>query len=313
MSIRGLYRVEDTMGMAPRFGGGGQEDIQTWVYTNLLPTYLPGFEGWAIDYIAEAAALSLGNFYEYTGETYAAQDANETDGIAAVATRGESGAQIELDGKAHLEDLYDGNKIGINPKLDAFLAAKLAELMEDLDWEILPSILNSHAFSFGGSEHNVAEAKAAALVMRKINEFARMYYGDYTHERGLQEQGMIHATPYGLQCIRDMEMLRQAGLYAREYAQGGYQDAWDSWNEAQIIPLRNLDIVGNATRTILGTVRNQMTSYYKPPKLATIAGLAITGLSLYSMFSGTSLNPYAKSAEPPTKALEGWSSLGPLE
>lgn len=125
-----------------------------------------------------------------------------------------------------------------------------------------------------------------------------MYYDDYTQERDLQEDGMIHATPYGLQCIRDMEMLRKAGVYAREYEQGGYQDAWERWNEEQILPMRNLDILGNAVRTILSTYRQQTTTYYKPPVWSQIAGIALAGLSLYSMFSGTSINPYSKGALP---------------
>jgi hypothetical protein len=120
-----------------------------------------------------------------------------------------------------------------------------------------------------------------------------MFYDDYVHERSLMQQGMAHATPYGLQCIRDMEMLRQAGIYAREFDQGSKMDAWERYNETVILPVRNLDILGNATRTILGTTRISSTQYYKPPKWTQIAGLAITGLSLYAMYSGTSLSPYS--------------------
>lgn len=87
-------------------------------------------------------------------------------------------------------------------------------------------------------------------------------------------------------------MLRQAGMYAREYSQGSLQDVWEQHNEAQILPIRNLDIAGNATKTILSTTRTSATTYYGPSKLSQIAGLAVAGLSLYSMFSGTSQNPY---------------------
>jgi hypothetical protein len=57
-------------------------------------------------------------------------------------------------------------------------------------------------------------------------------------------------------------------------------------------PIRNLDILGNAVRTILSTYRQTSTKYYRPSTIAQIAGVAIAGLSLYSMFSGTSMSPY---------------------
>ena len=158
----------------------------------------------------------------------------------------------------------------------------------------MPTIQHQHVFSFGGSDHNVAEALASKLMMAKINEIAKMFYDDYVHERSLMQQGMSHATPYGLQCIRDMEMLRQAGVYAREYDQGYKMDAWERYNEAAILPVRNLDILGNAVRTVMATTRSATAKYYKPPVWSQIAGIAMTGLSLYSMYSGTSLNPYTK-------------------
>jgi hypothetical protein len=135
-------------------------------------------------------------------------------------------------------------------------------------------------------------------MMGKINEIAMMYYEDYRHERTLQEQAMSHATPYGLQCIRDMEMLRQGGVYVREYLQKGYENDWEKWNDEMILPIRNLDILGNACRTILATYRQTATKYYRPPAIAQIAGAAIAGLSLFTMFTQTSLNPYANPQAP---------------
>lgn len=281
-------------GMYPCVSGGGGGNSTT--YTNLLPTYIPGVQAAVEEWMAAAITLSSSNFSAYTDPTYAAQNADETDGIAAVATRGRYGSTIELDGKAHLRNLYDGLKLNVNTKIASFYAAQIAELIQSFDEEVLPAIRKNYVFAWGGSEHNVAEAIAAEKMMGKINEIAKMFYDDYVHERSLMQQGMAHATPYGLQCIRDMEMLRQAGVYTREYDQGSKMDAWERYNEAAILPVRNLDILGNAVKTILSTTRIATAQYYKPPKWTQIAGMAITGLSLYSMFSGTSLNPYMKGA-----------------
>jgi hypothetical protein len=276
--------------------GGGSGGGNSVVYTNLLPTYIPGVQAKVEEWMTAANALSSSNFSAYTDPTYAAQDTNETDGIAAVATRGRYGSTIELDGKAHLRNLYDGLKLNVNTKIASFYAAQIAELIQSFDEEVLPAIRRNYVLAWGGSEHNVAEAIAAEKMMGKINEIAKMFYDDYVHERALMQQGMAHATPYGLQCIRDMEMLRQAGVYAREFDQGYKMDAWERYNEAAILPVRNLDILGNAVRTIMSTSRTATSKYYKPPVWSQIAGVAITGLSLYAMYSGTSLNPYMKGA-----------------
>jgi len=275
-------------------GGGGSTDVVS--YTNLLPTYIPGIQTWATEYLSEAVskAAAPGNFTEYTDPTYAAQDANELAGITALALRGFSGAAIEAYGKDYLRDLYDGLKINTNSKIAAFYVKRIEALLEEFDESVMPIIQHQHVFAFGGSDHNVAEARAAKIMMAKINEIAKMFYDDYLIERQLQHQGMAHATPYGLQCIRDGEMLRQAGAYEREYAQGALQDAWDHYNEVLILPVRNLDIAGNSIKTILSTSRTQTTQYHKPSTLSQIAGFAIAGLSLYSMYSGTSMNPYTK-------------------
>jgi hypothetical protein len=73
-------------------------------------------------------------------------------------------------------------------------------------------------------------------------------------------------------------------------------DAWERYNEAAILPVRNLDILGNAVRTVMSTSRTATAKYYKPPMWTQIAGAAMTGLSLYAMYSGTSLNPYSNTA-----------------
>jgi len=268
------------------------------MYTNLIPTYIPGFQNWAVDYMTSAAALqAAGNYSPYPNPIYAAQNADETDGIAALATRGRFGSAVELDGKAFLRDLYDGLKINTNSKVAAYYAKRIEALLQEFDEDVLPVIRHQHVFAFGGSDHNVAEAKASEKMMAKINEIAAVFYEDYAIERSLQERGMAHATPYGLQCIRDMEMLRQAGIYAREWLQGSYDSAWEQWDENELLEVRNLDILGNATRTILSTYRQTTTKYAKPSAISQIAGIALAGLSLYSMFASTSVSPYAKGGE----------------
>ena len=276
-------------------GGGGSSDAT--VYTNLIPTYIPGMTGMATTYLSNAVTLFVNNnFQAYSDPTYATQNANELAGIAALAARG-AGDTLEYDGETYLISVLTDGFIGINPRLDAALQAKLDEIIESLNDQALPSILDAHVFAFGSSEHNIEEAKAAKKIMDAINTLGeKIYYDDFRMERRIQDAALSHAVPYGQREIRDAETTRGAGVYAREYLQGEYTDNWKKWNEDMVIPVRNLDVLGNAIRSILGTVRNATTSYYKPPAMNEIAGLALTGLGIYSMWNKTTMSIYKNPA-----------------
>src|SRR5208283_5780643 len=135
---------------------GGSSDSNAVAYTNLLPTYIPWIQNWAIDYINTASVLAFDNFSPYAGPTYAVQNSDETDGIAAVAARGANGSLIEATGEAYLQPLV-ADEFGVNPNLDAAFQKKIDEIMEDFTEDTLPSIDSVFAYAFGGSEHNIEQ------------------------------------------------------------------------------------------------------------------------------------------------------------
>lgn len=272
-------------------GGGGSSDSQ--VYTNLIPTYINGMQDLAIGYLTDAMVLSYNTFEVYSDPTYAIQNTNETGGIAAMGARGAAGSVIEIDAETYLQTLYSGEYLQTNPRLDLAFQKGIEEIIQQFNEYIMPAIQNTFSFAFGGSEHNIEEAKAAEKMMDTINELGqKIYYDDYRLERRIQDAGMSHAVPYSQRLVRDAEIQRSAGVYAREYLQALYKDNWAKWNENNVIPVRNLDILGNAIKTIMGTTRQQNTTYYKPSTFTQIAGLALTGMGVYNLFRGTSLNPY---------------------
>jgi hypothetical protein len=273
--------------------GGGGGDTNMVIYTNLLPSYIPGFQDEAVTYLNQSLVLSMAEFTEYSGQTYAAQNADELAGIEAVASRGWYGDSIESDGETYLQLLFNDGYIGINPRLDTAFQKGQEVIIQGLSETILPDIDDSYMFAFGGSEHNIAQAKAAEKAMDSINALGeKIYYDDYRTERRIQDAGLSHAVPYGQRGIRDGEILRSAGLYAREFLQGFYTDKWKVWNENEIVPIRNLDIIGNAVRSILGVTRTATTKYYKPPAFNEIAGAALTGLGFYSAAKRLTMSAY---------------------
>ena len=277
--------------------GGGSSDAT--IYTNLIPTYIPGVQDRTVTYLAQALLLSINTFATYSGATYAAQNANEIAGIAALSTRGSVGSVIESDAETYLQALFSGlyDVTAGLARLDTAFQAKIDEIVQSMNDTVLPGILDDHIFSFGGSEHNVDQALAAKKTMALINELSEsLYYTAYRNERRSEDAGLSHAIPYGQRGMRDAELLRQSGTYKREYTQQGYIDAWNKWNEENVIPVRNLDILGNAVRSILGITRSATTKYYKPPAINQIAGAALVGVSIYSMFRDTTMSAYKNPA-----------------
>ena len=278
-------------------GGGGSTDAT--IYTNLIPTYIPGMQDRTVAYMTQAMLLSINNFAPYTGTTYAAQNAYEVAGINALAIRGANGIEIEEDAEAYLQLLFGGLYDAVNglARADTYFQVQVDKIVQAFNEKVLPEITDSNAFSFGGSEHNVDQVIASEKMMDAINDLGeKIYYQMYRNERKIENGGLAHAIPYGQRGIRDAELLRQAGVYQREYTQQEYMDAWNKWNENNIIPVRNLDILGNAIRSILGTQRTTTTKYYKPPAINQIAGVALTGMSIYGLFRDTTMNIYKNPA-----------------
>ena len=274
-------------------GGGGGGDVNTVTYTNLIPTYISGMQDMAVAYLTQSLALSTNNFKPYTGSTYATQNADELAGIAALVARGYSGDQLEADGETYLISLLGGNYLESNPYLDTAFQKKMDEITQSMTEVVLPSISDAYAFAFGGSEHNIEETKAAQKSMEAINDLnEKTYYESYRTERRIQNAGISHAVPYGSRATRDAEMLRTAGKFSREYLQGKYNDQWKVWNENQIIATRNVDVLGNAIRTTLGTTRTASTTFYKPSAFNDIAGLAMSGLAISKIYADSKLISY---------------------
>src|SRR5665647_406056 len=110
--------------------GGGSSD--STMFTNLIPTYIPGMQDLTVNYMANALALSINTFKAYPSATYAVQDTNELNGITAMALRGSSGSPIEIDAETYLQALYSGGYIQTNPRLDLAFQKGIEEILQQL-------------------------------------------------------------------------------------------------------------------------------------------------------------------------------------
>lgn len=268
-------------------GGGGGSGSQA-VQESPLPDYAAAK---VQTYLYEANLLSASAYTAYTGTTYAPRNSNETDGIAAIAARATAGHPIISGAETLLQDILDGHKFNTNPKLANYFAARKEKAIFDFKTRTLPGINRAALLSgnWGSSGHHILQAKAVdELVEKLINIAEEIFGGDYNDEREYQFAAAGRAMSYGMETAKDMDILKQAGLYEREYQQGAIDDRFKRWKEVELYKVKRLEILGNAIRAMVGAQVVSTVPLYRPSDWSKIAAIAATGVSIYAtMYTGT--------------------------
>jgi hypothetical protein len=277
-------------------GGGGS--TQSTVNENPLPDWAASY---VASYLVTANTLSLDNggvFPDYntaTGEdTYADQTAAEIAGIAALGTATTAVHAIATKGETLLRATLDGSYINANPKLVAEFEARRDQLLDEFNRETLPNIHRSFRMlgRYGGGSHHITQYIAAERLSKVLADLALEIFGeDYMLERERRVTSLGWGVPYGTEDIRVAEFHRQAGLYTREFLQGGYQNAYDIWKAEQMSAQERLDILTNAIKATVGASPTNMSRpYYLPKPVAQIAGIALAGMGMFAAVYGKAGN-----------------------
>lgn len=294
--------------------GGGSGSTSS-VQESPLPDYA---QDKVEKYLQTSNLLSNEAYAAYTGSTYAERNSDEADGITAIATRARAGHTIVSEAESFLGDTLDGNNFNTNPKAEDMFAALKDEAIEEFQISTLPGIHRAALLSgnWGSSGHHVWQAKAANDLTKKIADISeRVFGGDYNDEREYQFAAAGHAITYGMETAKDMDILRQAGLYDREYVQAGYDDSFKRWKEVEVSKVKRLEILGNAIRAMVGAQVVTTAPLYRPSEWSQIASVALAGVSAYAaMYSGPkrSLTSSDSTLSLNAQGLPGQSTAYPL-
>ena len=234
--------------------------------------------------------------YDYTGDipnendTYAKRNQDEIDGIENLATRARNGSPIVDSAITLITENIDGDNLNTNPHIDDLYDVVAERILQDMDENILPAI-EFEALSlnmFGSTGFATRQAKAAEIELQKLLDASKkIYYDDYNADRNSQNAMLSHIINYGNESTRDAELLRQAGLYDREYEQGILTAAYKEWFADQMHLIRKLEVLGNGVRAIVGAqYRKVVEPFYRPNSMAQIAGFAFAGAGIAASFYG---------------------------
>jgi len=265
-------------------GGGGGSGSQA-VQESPLPDYAAAK---VQVYLSTAETLSALAYTAYTGTTYAARTVDETDGIIAIATRAAAGHSIISGAETLLRSTIDGDKINTNPKLADHFAALKEKAILDFRRRTLPGIHRVALLSgnWGSSGHHIMQTKAVEELVERLDNIAEeVFGGDYNDEREYQFTAPSRALSYGMETAKDMDMLKQAGLYEREYQQGAIDDHFKRWKEVELYKVKRLEILGNAIRAMVGAQVVSTSPLYRPSDWSKMAAIALVGVSTYATLS----------------------------
>lgn len=280
-------------------GKGAGSSNQT-VTTSLLPDYA---QPYVEAYLTKMTELSNLGYATYPGVTYAEQNTNELDGITALATRGRNGSLLVTKGKTLLQNVLDGLKFNINPKIDTAFSKRAESIVKEFEEDTLPRLNQRFNLTnnFASDSHHWAQSKAAESVMAKLQDFGMdSYFKDYLSERLLQINSLTDARQYGEQEVTDAEILRSAGELDREWQHGKLEDIYKKWRDEIERIVKRLEILGNGVRSIVGAHIQETSPFYRPSAISQIAGLALAGAGMFAMVRGMGVNP--QSMAPPTQA-----------
>lgn len=285
----------------------GSKSGQSTTTVKNLPLYAEPF---VKDYLLRASELSKTGLSKYTEPTYADQQQEEKDGINRLATRGKNGSP-EIDKSIdYIENLLDGEYL-------TGARAEFTTMVSTISTNNTQSFLNDIKSRLGAkvllmgdlSNENHSQDLVANTTTRYINRLnAELFKNNYDIERKHQTFGLDYGIPFASQDVKDAEVLRVAGLYAREYQQGSYIDLYSRFYENEALIVRSLDILGNAIRSMVGTQSSKTEPYYRPSPVGSIMGGAMAGAGIGATYGSYSGNPYAIGIGAAVGAIAGYAS-----
>ena len=247
---------------------------------------------WAQDYVKQYGqrAYDLWNlpaFVAYTGQIVASQAQNEADGIAALATRGETGDLVISKATAFILDVIQGNRLA-GTKQEFIDALALVTGNSTTDFASVNSRIGKKARYVGDPDSTfLAQALATgypATFNARIS--AAIHADNYSKERVFRDHALAYGVEMGKHPVIDAETLRKAGLANRDYLQNSYVLNHKYFIEGQEMAVANLEIFGNMLRALTGSQQTTTSTDPKGNKLMGAVGGAIAGAAIGSIIPG---------------------------
>lgn len=258
---------------------GGSKSGSSTTTVKRLPDYA---QPYAKDYMIEAEKLSLVAYTPYAYDTITDQPQDEIDALVAMVARGKDGDPVMNEAVILLELILNGAfLLGTRQAFIDMWSAVQSPLATEIN-TLKGLIGNDTLYHVGApiSENRVTDELTtyATTIMNRLER--KLYRVNYDTEREAQSVATGASPGIGRHGIIDAEVLRAGGLYQREYDQAVLHDLYRKFLEIEEGQIKQLDILGNSIRAMVGTQTSSTKPYYRPDKTAATVGGALTGAAL---------------------------------
>lgn len=235
-------------------------------------------------YLNSASALASRPYQEYGGQTVAGMNQNQVDAFGMTRDRAMAGSPQQ--GMANVNSYKTLRGDFLNPESNPYLKqtydAAASDMTRNFQTGAMPSINStfSQAGRYGSGAHQNAVGDAQRTLGSNLSSLGAQIYGqNYGQERQNMMAAMSGAPNLAQADYMDAGMLMGAGDAQRAFTQQGLSDAYNRWQQKMQSPYQNLDVMGNAIMTTMGS-GGKTTMYGGGSQFGQIAGAGMAGLGL---------------------------------
>lgn len=264
-------------------GGGGSSQNTTKTVAEPPAETKP----YLTPYLNRASELANAPYQEYGGKQVASLNADQGQAFDMVRQRATQGSPVSANANWNATNTLGGKYLdpASNPWLSKTYDAAAGDMTRNYSQAVVPGINSTFSLNgrYGSGAHKEAFADAGRTLNSGLSNLGNQIYGqNYQQERSNQMNVLGMSPQLASADYADAQALVGAGDAQRAFQQENLTSDYNKWLLAQQAPYQNLDVLGNAISTTLGS-GGVTTAYGRSPSgsnAGQYVGAATTALGL---------------------------------
>lgn len=234
-------------------GGGSKNSTSSTIATPPAETapYLP-------PYLARASELANAPYQEYGGQQVAGLNGDQTQAFDMVRQRATEGSPVSANANWNAANTLGGQYLdpSSNPWLSQTYNAAASDMARNYSNAAVPAVNSTFSQNgrYGSNAHKEAFGDAGRTLGSNLSNLGTQIYGqNYAQERGNQLSVMGMSPQLASADYADAQALIGGGDAQRAFQQENLTSDYNKFLLRQQAPYQNLDVLGNAISTTLGS------------------------------------------------------------
>ena len=235
-------------------GGGGSSNNTTKTIAEPPAETKPYLQ----PYLNRASELANAPYQEYGGKQVADLNGDQTQAFDMVRQRATNGSPVSANANWNAANTLGGQYLdpASNPWLSKTYDAAASDMTRNYSQAVVPGINSTFSLNgrYGSGAHQTAMGDAGRTLNSGLTNLGTQIYGqNYGQERQNQMNVMGMSPQLASADYADAQALVGAGDAQRAFQQENLTSDYNKWLLAQQAPYQNLDVLGNAISTTLGS------------------------------------------------------------